>query len=91
MRICKVEMVRVLKQEPAFAARFMSYLLARNSRVEEDLIDHLFNSSEKRLAQVLLIPANFGKDQEPEPIFPRSVRRCGRRWLELGARESAIS
>jgi CRP/FNR family transcriptional regulator, cyclic AMP receptor protein len=71
MRISKVEMVRVLKDEPAFAARFMTYLLERNSRVEEDLVDHLFNSSEKRLARVLLLLANFGKEQEPEPILPK--------------------
>jgi CRP-like cAMP-binding protein len=71
MRISKVEMVRVLKDEPTFAARFMTYLLERNSRVEEDLVDHLFNSSEKRLARVLLLLANFGKEQEPEPILPK--------------------
>jgi CRP-like cAMP-binding protein len=71
MRISKVEMVRVLRREPTFAARFMAYLLERNSRVEEDLVDQLFNSSEKRLARVLLILANFGKDQQPEPILPK--------------------
>jgi len=71
MRISKVEMLRVLKDEPVFAARFMTYLLERNSRVEEDLVDHLFNSSEKRLARVLLLLANFGKEQEPEAILPR--------------------
>jgi CRP-like cAMP-binding protein len=49
----------------------MSYLLSRNSRVEEDLIDQLFNSSEKRLARVLLLLANFGKDKTPEPIIPK--------------------
>ena len=70
MRISKVEMLRVLKDEPAFAARFVTYLLERNTRVEEDLVDHLFNSSEKRLARVLLLLGNFGKDQEPEPILP---------------------
>jgi CRP/FNR family transcriptional regulator, cyclic AMP receptor protein len=71
LRIAKEEMVRVLRTEPAFAARFMSYLLQRNSRVEEDLVDQLFNSSEKRLARVLLLLANFGKDREPEPILPK--------------------
>jgi CRP-like cAMP-binding protein len=71
MRISKVEMLRVLRQEPTFAARFITYLLERNSRVEEDLVDQLFNSSEKRLARVLLLLANFGKDQEPEPILPK--------------------
>jgi CRP/FNR family transcriptional regulator, cyclic AMP receptor protein len=71
LRIAKDEMVRVLRTEPAFAARFMSYLLQRNSRVEEDLVDQLFNSSEKRLARVLLLLANFGKNREPEPILPK--------------------
>ena len=71
LRIPKDEMVRVLRTEPAFAARFLSYLLQRNSRIEEDLIDQLFNSSEKRLARVLLLLANFGKDSEPEPVLPK--------------------
>ena len=71
MRIAKKEMLRVLLAEPAFAARFMSYLLERNSRVEEDLVDQLFNSSEKRLARVLLLLAHFGKDHAPEPILPK--------------------
>jgi CRP/FNR family cyclic AMP-dependent transcriptional regulator len=72
LRIAKKEMLRVLQAEPAFAARFMTYLLERNTRVEEDLVDQLFNSSEKRLARVLLLLANFGKDPaEPEPIIPK--------------------
>jgi CRP-like cAMP-binding protein len=72
LRIEKEEMVKVLRTDPAFAARFMSYLLERNSRIEEDLVDQLFNSSEKRLARVLLLLANFGKDhQQPEPILPK--------------------
>ena len=71
LRITKKEMLRVLQAEPAFAARFMSYLLERNTRVEEDLVDQLFNSSEKRLARVLLLLANFGKDRQPEPILPK--------------------
>jgi CRP-like cAMP-binding protein len=71
LRIARKEMLRVLEAEPAFAARFMSYLLERNSRVEEDLVDHLFNSSEKRLARVLLLLAHFGKGQAPEPILPK--------------------
>jgi len=71
LRIARKEMLRVLQAEPAFAARFMSYLLERNSRVEEDLVDHLFNSSEKRLARVLLLLAHFGKDHAPEPILPK--------------------
>jgi len=61
-------MVRVIHDEPAFAERFMAHLLTRTSRVEEDLVDHLFNSSEKRLARLLLLLANFGKEARPEPI-----------------------
>jgi hypothetical protein len=61
MRIDKVAVVRVLHDEPKFSEMFLSFILARNARVEEDLVDHLFNSSEKRLARVLLLMANFGK------------------------------
>jgi CRP-like cAMP-binding protein len=67
-RVGKAEMIRVLGQEPAFGAQFMTHLLTRNSRVEEDLVDQLFNSSEKRLARTLLILANFGKEGGPQPI-----------------------
>ena len=68
MRVGKAEMMRVLRQEPTFDALFMTHLLTRNSRVEEDLVDQLFNSSEKRLARTLLILASFGKDGGPQPI-----------------------
>jgi CRP/FNR family cyclic AMP-dependent transcriptional regulator len=68
MRVGKTEMIRMLHAEPAFAELFMAHLLTRNSRVEEDLVDQLFNSSEKRLARILLILANFGKDGGPQPI-----------------------
>ena len=61
-------MLATIHNEPDFAELFMSYLLKRNSRTEEDLIDQLFNSSEKRLARLLLLLANFGKDGRPEPI-----------------------
>ena len=71
MRVDKPEMVRVLHEQPSFAEVFMAYLLTRNSRVEEDLVDQLFNSSEKRLARVLLLLANFGKDGKPEPVMTR--------------------
>ncbi len=67
-RIEKAEMFRVLHTEPEFAEMFMAHLLARNSRVEADLVDQLFNSSEKRLARTLLLLANYGKEREPEPI-----------------------
>ena len=69
MRIEKAAIVRVLNDEPEFSATFIAHLLARNSRVEEDLVDQLFNSSEKRLARVLLLMANFGKESKPEPVI----------------------
>ena len=63
---------RVIHEEPAFAEMFIAHLLHRNSRVEEDLVDQLFNSSEKRLARTLLLLANFGKEKsEPEPILAK--------------------
>jgi CRP-like cAMP-binding protein len=68
MRVGKVAMIRVLHDEPAFGELFMAHLLMRNSRVEEDLVDQLFNSSEKRLARTLLLLANFGKEGGPQPI-----------------------
>src|SRR5471030_3355449 len=61
-------MIRVLHDEPAFGELFIAHLLTRNSRVEEDLVDQLFNSSEKRLARTLLLLANFGKEGGPQPI-----------------------
>src|SRR6202051_2040922 len=71
VRISKTDITRVIHQEPAFAELFISHLLARNSRVEEDLVDQLFNSSEKRLARTLLLLANFGKESRPEPIIAK--------------------
>jgi len=68
MRIRKAEMVRVLHEEPKFGELFIAHLLTRNSRVEEDLVDQLFSSSEKRLARTLLLLANFGKEGEPQPV-----------------------
>jgi CRP-like cAMP-binding protein len=70
-RISKADTTRVIHEEPAFAELFISHLLARNSRVEEDLVDQLFNSSEKRLARILLLLANFGKEGRPEPIIAK--------------------
>jgi CRP/FNR family transcriptional regulator, cyclic AMP receptor protein len=70
-RISKAAITRVLHEEPAFAELFISHLLARNSRAEEDLVDQLFNSSEKRLARTLLLLANFGKESRPEPIIAK--------------------
>jgi CRP-like cAMP-binding protein len=71
MRIPKAEIVAVIHREPAFAELFISHLLARNSRVEADLVDQLFNSSEKRLARTLLLLANFGKTGAPEPVLAK--------------------
>jgi len=67
-RLDKAVMVTTIHNEPDFAELFMAYLLDRNSRIEEDLIDQLFNSSEKRLARLLLLLANFGKEGRPQPI-----------------------
>jgi CRP-like cAMP-binding protein len=67
-RIAKTAMIANLHNEPNFSELFMSYLLARNGRIEEDLVDQLFNSSERRLARLLLLLANFGKETSPEPI-----------------------
>jgi CRP/FNR family transcriptional regulator, cyclic AMP receptor protein len=67
-RIAKAAMIATMHKEPEFSELFMAYLLARNGRIEEDLIDQLFNSSEKRLARLLLLLANFGKEGRPQPI-----------------------
>ncbi len=70
-RIPKTKIVEVIQKEPAFVELFILHLLARTSRMEADLVDQLFNSSEKRLARTLLLLANFGKEGEPEPILAR--------------------
>jgi CRP/FNR family cyclic AMP-dependent transcriptional regulator len=71
LRMEKENIVRVLHDEPKFSERFMAYILRRNARVEEDLVDQLFNSSEKRLARLLLLMANFGKPGKPEPVIAK--------------------
>jgi CRP/FNR family transcriptional regulator, cyclic AMP receptor protein len=71
VRITKADIIRVIHEEPAFAELFIAHLLARNSRVEEDLVDQLFNSSEKRLARMLLLLAHFGKEGKPEPVLAK--------------------
>jgi CRP-like cAMP-binding protein len=71
MRIPKAEIVGIIHTEAAFAELFISHLLARNTRVEADLVDQLFNSSEKRLARTLLLLANFGKEGDPEPVLAK--------------------
>jgi CRP-like cAMP-binding protein len=71
VRLEKAAIVRVIHQEPAFSGMFIAHLLARAIRVEADLVDQLFNSSEKRLARLLLLLANFGKEEKPEPILAK--------------------
>jgi CRP/FNR family transcriptional regulator, cyclic AMP receptor protein len=71
MRVDKAEIIRVLHDEPAFSQMFVSHILARSARIEEDLVDQLFNSTEKRLARTLLLLANFGKEGRPEPIIAK--------------------
>jgi CRP/FNR family cyclic AMP-dependent transcriptional regulator len=70
-RLEKAVVVHLLHDEPSFSELFLAYLLSRNIRIEEDLVDQLFNSSEKRLARVLLLLANFGKEGKPEKVIPK--------------------
>jgi CRP/FNR family cyclic AMP-dependent transcriptional regulator len=71
VRVDKATMVTLLHREPEFAELFIAYLLSRNVRIEEDLVDHLFNSSEKRLARLLVLLAHIGKESQPEPVIPK--------------------
>jgi CRP-like cAMP-binding protein len=71
LRIERKEMMRVIHEEHGFSDVFVAYLLARNARIQEDLVDQLFNSTEKRLARALLLLANFGKEGKPEPVIPK--------------------
>ncbi|MGB8678356.1 MAG: helix-turn-helix domain-containing protein, partial [Pseudolabrys sp.] len=71
MRVEKTEIQRVIRDEPAFSQMFVSHILERNARFQEDLVDQLFNSTEKRLARLLLLLANFGKESRPEPILAK--------------------
>jgi CRP/FNR family transcriptional regulator, cyclic AMP receptor protein len=71
VRLEKTAIVRVIHEEPAFSEMFIAHLLGRTIRVEADLVDQLFNSSEKRLARLLLLLANFGKEGKPEPIIAK--------------------
>jgi CRP/FNR family cyclic AMP-dependent transcriptional regulator len=71
MRVAKTEIQQALRDDPAFSQMFMSHILLRNARVEEDLLDQLFNSTEKRLARLLLLLANFGKEGRPEPLIAK--------------------
>ena len=87
----KDEMIRVLHSEHAFSDRFVSYMLSRNIRIEEDLIDQLFNSSEKRLARTLLLIARYGKEDHPHGWSPKYHKKRWRRWLAQRAPESTFS
>jgi len=69
--IANAEMFRVLHAESEFSDRFITYMLQRNIRIEEDLIDQLFNSSEKRLARALLLLARYGKQDKPQRVLPK--------------------
>jgi CRP/FNR family transcriptional regulator, cyclic AMP receptor protein len=71
VRLEKAAIIRVIHEEPAFSEMFIAHLLSRTLRVEADLVDQLFNSSEKRLARLLLLLANFGKEGKPEPIIAK--------------------
>lgn len=71
LKISKAEMTRVLRQEPELSQMFVAFLLARNARIQADLVDQLFNSSEKRLARILLLLAQFGKESKPETVVPK--------------------
>jgi len=71
LRVEKAVMLNLLHREPEFAERFLAYVLSRNIRMEADLVDHLFNSSEKRLARLLLLLANFGQESKPIPVIAK--------------------
>ena len=71
VRIDKQSMLRLLQDDRAFSSLFLAYMLARNVRIQEDLVDQLFNSSEKRLARALLLMAQFGKEGKPEGVIPK--------------------
>jgi len=71
MKLTKAVVVDLLHEEPSFSQLFVAHLLSRNIKIEEDLVDQLFNSSEKRLARVLLLLANFGKEGKPETVIPK--------------------
>jgi CRP/FNR family transcriptional regulator, cyclic AMP receptor protein len=80
MRLDKATMVRTLHKEPEFSELFISHLLARNVRIEADLVDQLFNSSEKRLARLLLLMANFPKEGKAEPVIAKMSQETPRRY-----------
>lgn len=71
LRIDKATMLGVIQEQPTFSSMFMTYLLTRNVRIQEDLVDQLFNSAEKRLARILLLLAHFGKEGKPDPVVAK--------------------
>jgi CRP/FNR family transcriptional regulator, cyclic AMP receptor protein len=71
MKLEKAVVIRLLHEEPSFSDLFLAHLLSRNIKIEEDLVDQLFNSSEKRLARVLLLLANFGQEEAPQTVIPK--------------------
>jgi CRP/FNR family transcriptional regulator, cyclic AMP receptor protein len=90
--ITKAAMIATIHNEPKFSELFMAYLLSRNSRIEEDLIDQLFNSSERRLARLLLLLANFGKEGSPQSINPNISQETLETLAEMiGTTRSRVS
>ena len=87
----KQEMVRQLHAQPAFADRFLTHMLTRNIRIEEDLIDQLFNSSEKRLARTLLLLARYGEQEVSHRTLPKCLRKSWPKWSARRARASTSS
>jgi len=90
-RVERLVMVGLLHREPEFAERFLAYLLSRNIRMEADLVDHLFNSSEKRLARLLLLMANFGQESKPIPLIAKMSQETLAEMIGTPAHESAFS
>jgi len=84
----KNEMFKVLHEEHGLSDQFIKFMLARNIRIEEDLIDQLFNSSEKRLARTLLLLARYGKEDQPHGALPICRKKRWRRWSAQRARVS---
>jgi CRP/FNR family transcriptional regulator, cyclic AMP receptor protein len=89
VRIEKTAMVCVLHKEPSFATLFMAYLLSHNVRIQADLVDHLFNSAEKRLARILLLMARYGKGGKLEPVIPKITQKTLAKMI--GTTRSRIS
>ena len=90
-RIEKPMMAHTLHEQQDFSELFVTHLLSRNIRYEADLVDQLFNSSEKRLARILLLLAHFGKESRPKLSFPESIRKTWRKWSARPGRGSVIS